>query len=365
MDAIRKSLKVYAKTVRGDLAANPPAGGEGATVEPMLHDRFRTLIEDLLPLIFSKATTTLPNVSVEWREDSIGRPDIAFSRAGLARSFVELKAPDKSISPKKLKGHDKEQFARFANLPIWALSNFHEITLYARDEPQIEAKILPAAALDPDTAGAKADRLIDGHNPHAFLEVLQALVLAQLRPPKTAKEMANQLAYAARFVKDVARDLAQKLPAPSEDEKEEERLCSENLLYAVREEFRRVLYERPTALGHREDEDFNALFAVAFAQTLAYGLLIAREEAEGEIGFDAHTHVNETAHPLLRATLRALLQEEVRKELGPALSVLIETVNAASPKLLVHTKGRDPILYFYEDFLKVFEEGLWKRTGSP
>ena len=80
MDAIRERLKAYAKSVRGDLAANPPAGGDGAIIEPMLHDRFRTLVEDLLPLIFSKATTTLPNVSVEWRADSIGRPDIAFSR---------------------------------------------------------------------------------------------------------------------------------------------------------------------------------------------------------------------------------------------------------------------------------------------
>ena len=43
--------------------------------------------------------------------------------------------------------------------------------------------------------------------------------------------------------------------------------------------------------------------------------------------------------------------------------MLLDTVNAQDPKLLVHTKGRDPILYFYEDFLKVFEEGLWKRFG--
>ena len=329
----------------------------------MLHDRFRTLVEDLLPLIFSKATTTLPNVSVEWRADSIGRPDIAFSRAGLARAFIELKAPDKSISPKKLRRHDKDQFARFSNLPTWALSNFHEITLYDRDEPQTEAKVLPAAALDPDTAETKADQLIDAHNAESFLHVLEALVLAQPPAPKTAREMAHYLAYAARFVKDVARDLAAKLPAASDDEDEEDRRCNESALYAVREEFRRVLYERPTALGHREDEDFNALFAIAFAQTLAYGLLLAREEARKDIGFDAHNHINETAHPLLRATLRALMLEEVRAELGPALAVLLDTVNAEDPKLLVHTKGRDPILYFYEDFLKIFEEGLWKRFG--
>lgn len=363
MDAIRQSLKSYAKAIRGDFAANPPAGGDGANVEPMLHDRFRSLVEQLLPEIFSHATTTLPNVSVEWRKDSIGRPDIAFSRAGLARSFVELKAPDKSILPRRLGGHDKEQFARFSNLPIWALSNFHEITLYARDEPKIEAKVLPAATLDPDTPATRADRLIDAHDPRGFLDVLHALVLAQPPAARTAREMAHHLAYAARFVKDVARDLARKLPPPSTDEEKEEHRWSENFLYAVREEFRRVLYERPTALGHREDEDFNALFAVAFAQTLAYGLLLAREEARGEIGFDAHAKINEAAHPLLRATLRALLQEEVQKELGPALSVLIETVNAADPTLLVHTKGRDPLLYFYEDFLKVFEEGLWKRFG--
>jgi hypothetical protein len=78
-----------------------------------------------------------------------------------------------------------------------------------------------------------------------------------------------------------------------------------------------------------------ALFAIAFAQTLAYGLLLAREEAKCDIGFDAHKHINEIAHPLLRATLRALMLEEVRAELGPALAVLLDTVNAEDPKLLV------------------------------
>jgi len=204
---------------------------------------------------------------------------------------------------------------------------------------------------------------VEGHGPRGFSEIIEALVLAKPPAPNSAKDMATFIAYAARFVKKVARELAEALPDPSDDEAVERKRCEENMLYAVREEFRLVLYERPTALGHAEDEDFDVMFAVAFAQTLAYDLLIAHEESPGGIGLDAYRNISEEAHPLLRATLRALTMDEVLSALGPALVVLLDTVNATEPSLLKPSKGHDPIQYFYEDFLEVFDEDLWKRFG--
>lgn len=71
----------------------------------------------------------------------------------------------------------------------------------------------------------------------------------------------------------------------------------------------------------------------------------------------------EGAYPLLRATLRALTQDELLDLLGAAFDVLQDTVNVIDTALLAPRRGSDPILYFYEDFLDVFDHAARMRNG--
>lgn len=133
-------------------------------------------------------------------------------------------------------------------------------------------------------------------------------------------------------------------------------------LMLVRNTFRNVLYAHPEAGGYT-NADFDVLFSSAFAQTLAFGLLLVREATTGDVGADAWKHMPDE-HPLMKAALRVLSEEEVSREIGIGFTVMCDTVNSFAPQILALQKdGRDPILYFYEDFLAIFDPAARERYG--
>jgi predicted helicase len=130
----------------------------------------------------------------------------------------------------------------------------------------------------------------------------------------------------------------------------------------VRQEFRDVLYAHPEAGGYTAT-DFDDLFSAAFAQTLAFGLLLVREGTGEPIGADAWEHMPEE-HPLMRTALRVLSLEEVVHDIGIGFEVMRDTINSISPEILIAPPGgHDPILYFYEDFLQTFDQEARMRYG--
>ena len=203
-----------------------------------------------------------------------------------------------------------------------------------------------------------ADRLIRRHDPARFLDIVETLALAPAPALRNAKEIAEALAHAARLVRAVVADQC--------------RAGEGAALAAVRADFEETLFAHPAAGGY-ETGDAIALFANAFAQTLAFGLLLAREagarKAAAErvplpdINRDAYRLLPDGTYPLLRATLRALTQDEILELLGAAFDVIRDTVNAAAPEHLAARGGFDPILYFYEDFLGVFDPAAKRRHG--
>lgn len=345
--SVHDALIAYADAIRKARAANPGIAGDGTGLELLLAPRFQRLLEDTLRVRFGEGAAV--RVLPEYRKSGVGRPDIALARpAQQARAFVELKAPDKGLRPAQLRGHDKAQFERFKALPLWGFCNFHTIHLYRRDAQGEEAMIVPASALDPDTPAATAERLIRRSDPAPFLAIVEKLALTEPPPMRTAQDVAEALAHAARLVRGITLDACRE-GAPA-------------ALDAVRAEFRDTLFAHAEAGGY-DERDENALFANAFAQTLAFGLLLAREAAGGEVGQDAYRKLPEGSYPLLRATLRALTQDEIVEVLGAGFDVILDTVNAVDPAVLAKRNGHDPILYFYEDFLATFDPVARKRHG--
>lgn len=128
-------------------------------------------------------------------------------------------------------------------------------------------------------------------------------------------------------------------------------------LAAVRAEF------GATLCAACDTADADDRFASAFAQTLCFGLLLAREAAAVDITRDAWRALPGELCPLLRATLRALTGDAILDLLGGDFDALLQTVNAAGPALPAAQDGSDPILYFYEDFLAVFDPAARRRHG--
>jgi hypothetical protein len=344
-DAQRLALKTYAQGVRDSRRAH------AAISEPGLAPHFQRLVTDLMPTLLAAPLTVVP----EFRNPQVGRPDIALTRPGeFARAFIELKSTDKPTDGRAWRdAHDARQFSRFSELAHWAICNFHEFRLYERKEAVNHAPVVPEAALDPAKSDAAADRLLEAHDPDAFLRLLERLAQAQPPAAGNAEQLAQLLAHSARLVRGIVKDRLAELT---------EQKSQDTPLQQVRKEFRDVLYSHPEAAGY-SNPDFDELFSAAFAQTLAFGLLLVREATGQPVDHHAADHMPDE-HPLMKTALQVLSMEPVAREIGAGFDVMLDTVNGFSREILaVRLDGRDPILYFYEDFLETFDPDARERFG--
>lgn len=344
--AIVDALQTYAKGIRNLLRAN------AATPENGLAPAFQTLIAKLLPLL-----PTAPQLTVapEFNKPGVGRPDIALIRQGQPpRAFIELKAPAKPADPDDWTGaHDKRQYERLKELKAWAASNFSAFYLFSGEDGQGEATIVPPKALKPEMPDKTADALIAEHDPAPFVALLSALAQADAPAARNAEHLAELMAHAAKIVRSAVQERVGELHLEGKDQ---------HPLMMVRSTFRNVLYAHPEAGGYAS-KDFDALFSSAFAQTLAFGLLLVREATGAPVEADAWSHMPDE-HPLMKAALRVLSEDEVASEIGIGFDVMRDTVNSFAPKILALRKdGRDPILYFYEDFLQTFDPAARDKYG--
>lgn len=343
----RDVLKAYARRIRAARRAHPDV------TEPGLAPEFQLFLVEILPLL-----PAAPDLIVlaEFINAGIGRPDFALKRAGeTARAFVEMKALSKPTDGTRWTiPHDKRQFARFSELPVWITCNFNEVRLYERDKDQGYAALVPDVALKPDQTDASADKLIDAHDASAALGLIERLAQTSPEEAANAEDLAITLAHSARLVRGIIKDRLAELTANGE---------TDTPLQQVRQEFRDVLYSHPEAGGY-SSADFDDLFSAAFAQTLAFGLLLVRE-ATGGAAVDAHAYEHMPAeHPLMRTALRVLSMPEVAQEVGAGFEVMLQTVNGFDPKILgIRKDGSDPILYFYENFLTTFDPAAREKYG--
>lgn len=340
-------LQSYARRIRELRRAN------AEVPETALAPAFQQLLEALIPLLPVAQGLV---VSPEFRRAGVGRPDIALQRIGAPpRAFVELKAPGKPADPTRWTGQDKRQYERFKEFPCWATCNFAEFRLRYRDNEVGDATVVPANTLNPDRNDASADRIIAERDPAPLLRLLEQLCHAAGQQPvaRDAPHLAELLAHSARLVRGIVRDRLAEL--------HRDKIVAHPLLQ-VRQEFRDVLYAHPEAGGY-SNRDFDELFSAAFAQTLAFGLLLVREGTGEDVSEASWQHMP-PEHPLMRTALRVLSQPEVVQDLGTGFDVICDTVNSFAPEILaVPETGRDPILYFYEDFLHTFDRAAREKYG--
>lgn len=340
-------LQTYAQRIRDLRRANADVP------ETALAPAFQQLLEGLIATFPTAPTLT---IVPEYRNPGVGRPDIALVRQGAPpRAFIELKAPAKPADPARWRAHDKNQFGRFKELACWATCNFVEFRLFNRDNQLGMAAVVPERALRPDQEDARANRAIADHEAAEFLRLIEILTAGAGQEPtaRDAAHLAELMAHSARLVRGIVRDRLAELHQESNPR---------HALLQVRQEFRDVLYAHPEAGGYAA-RDFDDLFSAAFAQTLAFGLLLVREGTGNPVDADAWQHMPEE-HPLMRTALRVLSLDEVVRDVGIGFEVMCDTVNSFTPEILVAPPGgRDPILYFYEDFLKTFDPAARQRYG--
>ncbi len=315
-------------------AAKAKLGSASAQGEPedQLRAPFEQLLRDMGQLVGLPPGKVVAVGETRLAEHHI-RPDYAVTVHGALAGYVEIKAPGKGAEPRRFKSeHDKAQWKRLQSLPNLLYTDGGEFSLWRNGERVGELVRLDG---DIETAGLA---LRAGTGLQALFEDFLGW---QPVAPRSARELAEVSARLCRLLRDeVVEALDRKTEA----------------LTTLAADWRSLLFPHAS----------NEQFADGYAQAVTFGLLMAR--ARGiTIGGDLHKvaeGLSDTAS-LIGAALQLLTDNKAtRQALATSLGTLERVLDVVDWAKLSKAKGGDAWLYFYEDFLEIYDNTLRKQTGS-
>ncbi|MDN5780524.1 MAG: N-6 DNA methylase [Luteimonas sp.] len=307
--------------------SNPGAVG---SPEDQLRAPFEQLLADLAVLgnftagqVVAVGETSLSDLKI--------RPDYSVTVHGALVGFVELKAPGKGADPRRFKNkHDKEQWERLKQLPNLIYTDGNEFSLW-RDGELVDSVV----RLDGDieTVGAHLKAGLD------LVALFSDFLHWEPVPPRSVKELAMMSARLCRLLRD---EVAEQLERNSPEFK------------SFASDWRRMLF--PEATDQR--------FADGYAQAVTFGFLMARAQnvsLEGGVG--PVISALKASGSLIGSAIQLLVDDSSKAAIKTSLATLSRVLEVVDwPKL---SKGKtDAWLYFYEDFLEVYDNNLRKLTGS-
>jgi hypothetical protein len=260
------------------------------------------------------------------------RPDYAVSVNNALVGFIEIKAPGKGADPRRFTDeHDKRQWAKLKPLPNLIYTDGNAFSLWRDGELANSVVRLDG---DVETSGSALSA------PPSLLAMFSDFLRWQPDPPKNAKQLAQVSARLCRLLREeVAEELGRNNPG----------------LTSLAKEWRELLF--PDA--------GNEQFADGYAQAVTFGLLVARMR-----GIDLSKGLDEAASRLRKTStligtaLRLLIDNpDIKDALKTSLGTLSRVLNVVDwPTIAKGDAGA--WLYFYENFLEVYDNDLRKKTGS-
>ncbi len=325
--SIESAISRFGATAKAKLR-NPGAKGQP---EDQLRAPFEQLLLDAAALCGFSAKDVVP-VGESSQSEIQTRPDYAVTAKKNLVGFVELKSPGKGADPRKFKDpHDKQQWARLKTLPNLVFTDGNEFSLW-----QDGSLVGPIHKLDGDIelSGPKLAP------PAGLLNMFQSFLNWTPIAPKSARELAHTTARLCSLLREeVTEQLALKSEA----------------LTSLAEDWRKLLF--PEATDER--------FADGYAQAVTFGLLMARAK-KISLARGLELAASELAHSssLIGSALRLLTDSaENRETLKTSLGTLTRVLEAVNWDKI--SKGQpDAWLYFYEEFLDIYDKDLRKQTGS-
>jgi hypothetical protein len=326
-DPVADALKVFADRVKAKFSASRV--GEP---EDQIRGPFETLLTDIG---IALGYDVVPEG--EARAGALGRPDYGVNVDSLLNGYAEMKAPGVGVDPSKFKGHDKQQWDRYKEIPNLIYCDGNDFALYRTGE-----RVRSVVSISPDIK-VKGKAAITDETAREIQTLLQCYFSWEPIPPDKPEKLAKTLAPLCRLLReDVLTAISNENSALSQ----------------LAEDWRRALFP---------DADDNK-FADAYAQALTYALLLARlDPATKKTGFlntNAASEALQTGHALLAQTLRILADPQAKDEIGTAISMLERVISAVDPDKLKKDPEHDVWLYFYEDFLAAYDPVLRKDYGN-
>jgi Type ISP C-terminal specificity domain/N-6 DNA Methylase len=325
---IHQKLQTFAATVTEKMTQLTAGEPEDQLRGPF--ESFMKGVADALGWkIVCTGETPLPN--------HLGRPDYAVHMNQLLTGYVELKAPGTGATAKHFKGHNRDQFNRFSAIPNILYTDGNEWALY-RDGKLID-KVIRISG-DVATEGKKAVTTEDAHAVEQRLRdflMWEPIIPTDKKGKIDLKGFAALLAPLCRMLRDDVTDALKDANSP---------------LVELAKDWRQLLF--PDA----SDEQF----ADAYAQTVTFALLLARSEGADPLRLDSAEVALAAQHNLLSRALEVLTDPVVQKIMRASLDLLLRVIAVVPAARL--SGPEDPWLYFYEDFLAVYDPKLRKDAGA-
>ncbi len=259
------------------------------------------------------------------------RPDYAITVRNALVGFVELKAPGKGADPRKFTDlHDKAQWLRLRSLPNLIYTDGNAFSLWQNGEL---VRSVVRLIGDIESSGNKLDA------PAPLLTLFESFLNWEPVPPRSARDLAHTAARLCRLLRD---EVAEQLALGSE------------ALTGLATDWRKLLF--PDATDER--------FADGYAQAVTFGMLMARaKKIELATGLQRVAAELSRTSTLIGAALKLLTDDAEQATLKTSLGTLTRVLDAVDWSKISKDKP-DSWLYFYEEFLEVYDNKLRKQTGS-
>lgn len=308
----------------------------GETTEHSFRGSLEMLIKSLLPK--AKKNDTPINVINEPKRKEYGAPDFELRKGDVIISFIETKDLfDRDLRGQSAKVH-KEQFDRYKKaINTIAFTDYLDFVLYENGEETKSAHIA-------ELQGNIIVPVSDPQQHSNFQEIVKKLIEAEAQPIKSAKVLAETLAAKAKIIASILSNALEK--KTSKEDKE---------LHVSLSAFKDFLV-------HDMSEE---QFADLYAQTIVYGLFIARIYDKNSKSFNIQkaSDLIPEINPFLKKIFKLLALAELHSGIKWIVEELVEVFKATDMERILKNYGKDPLVHFYEEFLSEYNPKIREEFG--
>ncbi|OLT26339.1 hypothetical protein BJF82_12525 [Kytococcus sp. CUA-901] len=326
LDTVREAADRYAQQLNA-------AAAVGAQVDPeaQLTTAVSNFVTDFCDAVGIGSAVLLREAQL----DGV-KPDFDVRLDGRQRGWIELKRPGHILDGTKWKGREKTQWALLAELDPLIVTDGHHVRLFRVGVAEGDKVDLPANGAD-------------DWDPQPLEDMLRLFNSVSPTPIKRVSQLSRRLAPLARMLRDqIAAGLTPETPVPA------------------------IKRAKGMWASHVHDRVSDENFANDLAQVIAYSLAIASMQEGIDVNADNYISLEEARNAL--RTHNSVLAAA----LGPALTVdglhdalatkigaierLVSGVDQAAIRQSSDPRG-EPWLWFYEDFLEIYDPEARKKAG--
>lgn len=304
-------------------------------------ESFYSCLANMLQSYAEASGKTKTAITILPKATDAGNPDFrVWDGKNHITGYIEAKAPHVyQLEPISV----SEQLKRYLNtFPNLILTNLYEFRLYQHGLFVSSVTIARAANA---ISLAKTPPLEKATEMQDLLARYFAFSLPAINDPKS---LAQALAKRTRFLRDEV------LKYELEDEQKQ----GKKVLLNFYDSFKKLLINNLTL----------EQFADLYAQTLTYGIFAARTRSEGEFNRELiYKYIPKTLG-VLKSIFKFISYEEPPKALEVLIDDIAEILYVTDIQKILHKyyvegKGSDPIIHFYETFLREYDPKLRESRG--